>query len=215
MKLDWAAVASQAIAERRITALTDLSAVLFLAAITDYKWRGAWTYGDDDLSDSQWDEIESAIAQAEHEAITSMIGMIIPHVLSVFDAVCLPCDGAIYNRVDYPLLYAALDPALIVDADTFKTPNLVGRFPLGASIDFELGTEGGESEHELTVDELPAHSHGYDQYTFGIDIESVGVPDPTGVGQPQLPTLTDDTGANEPHNNMPPYFVVSWVIVAG
>jgi hypothetical protein len=35
----------------------------------------------------------------------------------------LPCDGATYNRVDYPELYAALNSIYIIDADTFVTPN--------------------------------------------------------------------------------------------
>jgi len=215
MPLDWADIQAVAITERRITALTDLSAVLFLAAISDYKSRKSWLNDGDDVSDSQWDDIEKAISQAEHEAITSMIGMIIPHVLSVFDALVLPCDGSVHNRVDYPLLYEALAPEFIIDADTFKTPNLEGRFPLGESLDFELGSEGGEAEHTLTVDEIPSHSHVYEQYTFGVDIESVGVPDPTGVGQPALPQSTDNTGGDEPHNNMPPYSVIRFVIVAG
>jgi len=215
MSLDWLEVSAQAIAEKRITALTDLSAVLFLAVITDYKIRERWTAGGEDLTDDQWDDIEKAISQAEHEAITSMIGMIIPHVLSVFDAVVLPCDGGTYNRVDYPLLYDAIDPIYILDPDTFKTPNLVGRFPLGESVDFELGSEGGEAEHTLTVDEMPSHVHGYTQPTFGVDMESVGVPDPTGVGNPPLPQFTDAEGGDEAHNNMPPYTVIRWVIVAG
>ena len=215
MSLDWLDLSANAIAERRITALTDLSAVLFLAAITDYKIRERWQAGNDDVTDEQWDDIEKAISQAEHEAISSMIGMIIPHVLSVFDALVLPCDGGVYNRVDYPLLYEAIDPIYIIDPDTFKTPNLVGRFPLGESLDFEIGSEGGEAEHALTVEELPAHSHGYESPTINIDVESVGVPDPSGVGLPMLPNLTDDAGGDEAHNNMPPYSVVRWVIVAG
>jgi len=215
MTLDWLEVSSQAIAERRITALTDLSAVLFLSVVTDYKRRRRWSSGDDEVSDDQWDDIQKAISQAEHEMITGLIGMIIPHALATFEGVVLPCDGGTYNRVDYEALYAAIDPIYIIDADTFKTPNLVGRFPLGESLDFEIGSEGGEIEHILSVGEMPSHVHGYTQPTFGVDMESVGVPDPTGVGNPPLPQLTDAEGGDEAHNNMPPYTVIRWVIVAG
>jgi len=36
----------------------------------------------------------------------------------------LYCDGALYNRVDYPQLYAAIKTDYIVDADTFNVPTL-------------------------------------------------------------------------------------------
>lgn len=226
MSLDWLDLSANAIAERRITALTDLSAVLFLAALTDYKFRDAWNSDNEPVSDSDWDDIQKAIAQAEHEAITSMIGMIIPHALAVFDALVLPCDGAIYNRTDYPLLYAAIDPVLIIDSDTFRTPNLVGRFPLGESLDFEMGAEGGAASHTLTVDEMPSHSHGNLPHSHS-EITAIPSLADFGTGAP-VPSATpaagitgaasisiDNTGGNEPHNNMPPYFVVRWVIVAG
>src|SRR5574340_253471 len=38
----------------------------------------------------------------------AMIGAIIPYATATIPANCLACDGALYNRVDYPLLYAAL-----------------------------------------------------------------------------------------------------------
>ena len=42
----------------------------------------------------------------------------------------LYCDGALYNRVDYPLLYATLLPAYIVDADTFNVPTIADVTPM-------------------------------------------------------------------------------------
>lgn len=226
MTLDWQAVASQAIAERRITALTDLSAVLFLAVISDYKIREAWDYGGEELSDEQWDELEKAMSQAEHEAISSMIGMIIPHVLGVFDALVLPCDGGTYNRVDYPLLYDALAPEFILDLDTFKTPDLVGRVPIGESLDFELGALGGEAEVTLTEDEMPSHSHSNLPHSHSeitaipaLGEISPGVPFPSATPSAGITGAASVTiepaGGGQAHNNMPPYSVVRWVIVAG
>jgi microcystin-dependent protein len=92
-----------------------------------------------------------------------MLGSIFPYATTNPPSHCLPCDGAIYSRLDYPSLYAALDAAFIVDADTFKVPNLVNNFPFGASLNpmdpYQVGDIGGATEHTLTVAEIPAHTH--------------------------------------------------------
>lgn len=131
----------------------------------------------------------------------------------------LPCDGAIYNRVDYPELYAALDSVYINDADTFHTPNLPGRTIVGAGqgtglTNRVIGASGGQETVVLNVSQLPEHTHGYYTPTFNIDIESVGVPDPTGVGNPPVLTQTLSEGSNQEHPNMQPFEVLRYVIVA-
>lgn len=42
----------------------------------------------------------------------------------------LLCDGSSHLREDFPALYAVLDPLYIVDADTFKTPDLTNTSPI-------------------------------------------------------------------------------------
>lgn len=215
-KFDWQEIQSLSIGSRRILALTDVGALIILACSDFYSERWRWEYGQDSVSDVQWDEIDAAISRMENEIMSGLVGAILPHVMAdIAGLEMLPCDGSTYLKADYPALYAAIDSVYIIDADSFRVPDLREKFPLGEGIDFALDDSGGEKEHTLTVGELPAHAHGFTQYTFGVDIESVGVPDPTGVGNPRLPESTDDTGNNEPHNNMPPYLVVRWAIVAG
>jgi len=145
---------------------------------------------------------------------TGMIGVIVPYVGNSAPLGCLPADGSTFLRADYPALYAALPVAYQVDADNFVTPDLGGVFVLGADTSYAPLSTGGLSSVSLTVDQLPSHSHSYSQPTFGVDIESVGVPDPTGVGNPPVGLLTGAAGGNQAHENMPPYIALKYAIVA-
>lgn len=80
------------------------------------------------------------------------------------------------------------------------------RFLLSAGDIYEAGAEGGESEHTLTVAEMPSHTHSWWMYKF------------TQVGQPggnngvlaggTTSQATGSSGGNKAHNNMPPYITV-------
>lgn len=215
-RFQWDSIQSLAIPDSKILALASVSALCIMACAPFYDDRRLWFDGEEPVTDEQWDEISKALGLMEHEIMSGLIGAIIPHVRHNLTGLnLLPCDGSVYMREDYPLLYEAIDTIYIIDADTFRVPDMREKFPLGEGGDWVLDDTGGEAEHELTVDEMPAHSHGFTQYTFGVDIESVGVPDPTGVGNPRLPESTDASGGGEPHNNMPPYIVVRWAIVSG
>lgn len=162
-----------------------------------------------------------------------MLGSILPYATTAAPSGTLPCDGSTYDRVDYPNLYAALDSAYIIDADTFKTPDLRGRTVIGSGTGDDLtargvGDEGGEETHVLTVAELAVHdhtstphTHTYDHPIINIDVEGAGIPDPVAVGQPFFPATTSaatvdisSTGEDEPHNNMQPYHVLRYCIIA-
>lgn len=78
-----------------------------------------------------------------------------------------------------------------------------GRFLFAADSKHAAGTTGGEETHQLTVEEMPSHTHkqsigsepSYGNACFKESYNSPG----------------DDTGAaggDQPHNNMPPYLAV-------
>jgi len=140
------------------------------------------------------------------------------------DTGLLLCDGATYDRVDYPDLYDTLDAAFIVDADHFIVPDLVNRVPVGAGDLFSVGDIGGETDHTLSVAEIPAHSHTTIPHTH-TEITAVAslaeapvVPIPSavpGVGVTGSSGVTvDDTGGDEAHNNMQPYLALRYYIQA-
>ena len=125
---------------------------------------------------------------------------------------------------------------------TRGTPDLRGRFILGASDSHVAGSTGGEENHTLTVDEMPAHSHAGTTSTNGNhkhgalgennDNSPFGIYDNNrnhygsngGVAQdnPIFNTstdgahnhtfTTDNTGGGVAHNNMPPFLYYETVI---
>jgi len=227
MSLDWEAISDKALNERRITALTDVGAVIVWAMSFLYKNREEWTFGEEPVTNAQWDEIEAALGQLEFELMSGMIGMIIPHVLADLGNInALPCDGSSYLREDYPLLYEALDPVYIVDADNFRVPDMRDRFPLGAGVDYGLDDSGGAASHTLTEAEMPSHTHtnfphSHSEVTASPTVGEIspGVPFPAAipsVGVTGAASVTiDPTGGGEAHNNMPPFLAVRWLIVSG
>lgn len=147
-----------------------------------------------------------------------MIGSIHEYSVKTLPEGVLPCDGTQYNRVDYPRLYAAISDDCIVDSDHFVTPDMRGRVPVGAGTGSGLtpravGQSGGEETHGLTIDELPAHTHAAHEHGVDFDVEG-----PAGV--PQLVTgysfssTTGSTGGDAEHENMQPFRVVQYGIVA-
>lgn len=173
------------------------------------------------LEESNWHQFGdmpiSDVVQAFQNAFDemepcSMIGQIIP--FCSYDAIpenCILCVGSVHLVDDYPEL-ALLLPSNLVHGDTFSVPDLRGRFLLGQSLQSQYlsGETGGEETHTLTVDEMPTHTH---EYTTALpSVSTVVVPDePSAVPSP---STTTPSGGNQPHNNMPPYFVVVYAIVA-
>ena len=95
-----------------------------------------------------------------------------------------------------PSLAAEVDPA---------NPLLPG----GTNPSYSFGDKGGQSVHKLTVDELPAHNHGFNLFT------SSGGPKvaPAAVSGNTLVSNTDieNTGGNQYHENKPPYLGVYYI----
>lgn len=84
---------------------------------------------------------------------------------------------------------------------------LQGRMLMGASGTYPVGREGGEAQHTLTVEEMPAHNHairmGYGSGSLGSAYARVDTNNPS---SPWSGTFA--TGGGQPHNNLPPYRAV-------
>ena len=83
-------------------------------------------------------------------------------------------------------------------------------FLLAAGDNYIAGSTGGEATHTLTVDEMPKHSHNLPvdkQYGEATTTERDRINLTSGIAY-NNGYASNDTGANQPHNNMPPYLTV-------
>lgn len=88
-----------------------------------------------------------------------------------------------------------------------------GKFLLGASVEYPLGSIGGEQTHTLTIEEIPSHSHSFNRHQLWRNetVPESGESDGYGVSNKTLTVYSDNTsivGNNQPHNNMPPYIAI-------
>ena len=80
-------------------------------------------------------------------------------------------------------------------------------FLLAAGDAYAAGSTGGESEHTLTVEEMPQHSHGF-KVRSGALASGSTYARVASDGSP-VDTLITNTGGSKAHNNMPPYIAVN------
>jgi len=171
----------------------------------------------DEITDVQWDTIQSYVDGLLYEVKKPMIGMIFPFVTESPPPNVLTCDGGEYLREEYPELYSILDSAFIVDADHFRVPDLRGRTVIGAGSGSGLSSRsvaaiGGEENHQLTEGELASHTHTM-ELTTGILVVAPGEV-AADVTVPLISDYTGSTGGNEEHNNMQPFFALNYGILA-
>ena len=147
----------------------------------------------------------------------------------------LLCDGSYVSIDSYPDLFRLLGSVYgPVEDGRFRLPDFRGRTLVGAGKGDGLssrfiGELGGEEQHQLSIPEMPAHSHkpavgaqdGVDHWwgsdnrisTPNFDYDGSAATKPSdGFIAPSYKTNT--VGGNSPHNNMQPYSVANWIIRA-
>lgn len=93
------------------------------------------------------------------------------------------------------------------------TPDLRDKFILGSG-KRTIGTTGGEEEHTLTIDEIPSHNHTVwagNQNDYSNCWCSCACTGRSGLSSDNN-RPTSWTGGNKPHNNMPPYYVLAYIM---
>lgn len=158
-------------------------------------------------------------------------GVIVPFAGGVLPDGWLPCDGRSLAIDDYLALYQAIGTVWgSVDVDHFNIPDLRGRALVGqgtasSGTTFDLGSTGGEENHTLTTTEMPSHTHtdtGHIHTTGNSTTIVAVVPGDGPVLAPNpIPAATSsgnaaitNTGGGGAHNNMQPYAVVNYAIIA-
>jgi microcystin-dependent protein len=101
------------------------------------------------------------------------------------------------------------------------TPDLTNKFVFGQGQGTNLttrkmGDTGGEETHTLTLNELGDHTHYVgSQISNGnalTDISGGGKDRTDGLTGNVTNAFTGGTGGNMPHNNMPPYYVLAFIM---
>ena len=209
----WDEIQALSFPETNIIALTNVGAIIVYACSAFYNNRTLWSMAGDEVTDAEWDNISKAIGLMEHQIMSGLVGVILPHVLGDLSGFSmLPCDGSSYDRADWPLLYDAIDPIYRIDASSFRVPDLRERFPYGQGGGLDLDDSGGETEHLLLYAEMPVHEH---QETIAVPaLADLGTGSPVPSATASV-GVTGSAGGSEPHNNMPPFRVVRFAIVAG
>ena len=134
----------------------------------------------------------------------------------------LICNGSTFNTSTYPGLNTVLGGNTL--------PDFNGRFPLGVgnsgtngSTQHNLSSSGGEEKHQLTVNEMPSHSHGSGSLATTqpyLSQNGSGTQDKRDGGGTKLYEYTSITGntssvgGNQAHNNMPPFYTINFIIKA-
>merc|ERR1711879_1129916 len=99
-----------------------------------------------------------------------------------------------------------------------NSPDLRDRFVLSSGEKFKTGQTGGEETHTLSISEIPQHSHTFTQRNFvygdygyiNRDSSSTKIY-PFDITSGRWNTgSTSSIGSSASHNNMPPYYVLSY-----
>lgn len=140
----------------------------------------------------------------------------------------LLCDGQSYLISTYRDLYNAIGTTYGGYGQSFQVPDLRGRFPVGKDTGTfaALGGKGGEEKHTLTISEMPAHQHSGNDRAWHDRQKRNGQQWFTGLNHDggswmanvandaltSQDTATGTTGGSQPHNNLPPYLSLNFII---
>lgn len=189
--------------------LSGMSLTVLFSCLTAANRLADWQGAGYVLTPAEIEEINTLLDQARRELMVGYVGQIIMSAAADPPDGCLICDGATYEREDYPDLYAVLPSIFIVDGDHFKVPDLRETFPYGTSTTVSIGDTGGAATVTLSESEIPSHVHG-----IGGAGTSVAAPGAVPVLTPSIfPASTGSTGGGAAHNNVPPYLALAFYIV--
>jgi microcystin-dependent protein len=133
------------------------------------------------------------------------------------------CDGRLIPISENQALYSLIGTTFGGDGtNTFALPDLRGRLPMHTGSQFPLGEAAGDESVELTTGQLPSHQHppaavsgpGNTGSPQGA-VWAAGGGSYYGTGNADAPMnagAVQATGSGQPHDNLSPFQVVTFII---
>jgi len=133
------------------------------------------------------------------------------------------CNGQLLSITENELLFQVLGATYGGDGvTTFALPDLQGRMPMHIGPGLSQGAHDGEETHQLTVAELPSHTHSpqgsMNFAATGNPVNAIWANQasaPYSTRTPNVamhPSAIGETGDNQPHENMSPFLVFNFCI---
>jgi microcystin-dependent protein len=139
------------------------------------------------------------------------------------------CAGQQLPISEYDALFTLIGTTYGGDGQqTFNLPDLRGRLPVHRGQNFVIGQSGGEETVTLQQPQLPNHSH---QGLATTDVGIATVPNGQVLAAPPVATVSaygtdapltalapgsiSPMGGNQPHENIQPFQVLSYIIATG
>lgn len=218
LKVTTAKIAEKAVTSAKLAALSVLEEHLGAGSVAPDKIK-AFAVEEGKIKDKA-----VTLRKLAEEVIRFLVptGAILASGLTAAPSGWLLCQGAAVSRTEYKTLFEAIGTAYGAGdgSTTFNVPNLQGRVPVGsgglAASPSALGNVGGEEYHQLTINELPAHTHtevAWGGFTYWIN-RGLAYADNAALDGPGFPQASGSVGANWGHNTMQPYQIVNYIIKA-
>ncbi len=141
------------------------------------------------------------------------------------------CDGRLLSIAQNSALFSILGTTYGGDGmSTFALPDLRGRAPIGYGqanglTPRSLGEIGGAEQVTLNMTQLPSHNHPVNVHSQDVGDKPspsgnyLATPDRRGNSYSDqspdstlAPASIGSQGGNQPHQNMPPYLAISYII---
>lgn len=197
------------VGERKVRAVSVDTALMphFGDAITQLTNGWVW----EQVGDSVDDVVADCKASVESWYSDMLIGSVATWLCTPPDGWLL-LDGATYDGGDYPELFALLDAVLKSGGD-FTLPDVSDAFPFGVQLKSDAGVVEGDNVLNLTVGQLPSHTHDYVPPIPAADVGGAGVPLPSVAAGSAIATTS--TGDGDDIDIRPLRFGLIYAVFAG